>query len=355
MGASRGLPAYVVQRLLLAVPMLLILVTFVFILLHVAPGDPVEALAPPGAPPETIDRIRADLGLDAPLWKQYVRYLGDLLRLDLGESYAARGVTVWSRIGATFPATLELTLSAMLVALSVGIVLGTLAGARRGGALDFAARLFGILIYSAPVFWLGLIAILLFSVLPTEHGAWWALPSGSRGAAPHFAWGSDRGAVSEVTGMNTIDSIIALDGAAFADNLRHLVLPATTLGLVIGGIFVRITRVNMLQTMRADYVDAARARGVPERIVIFRHALKNALIPVITIVGLTFALLLGGAVLTENVFNWPGLARELTRAIGNRDYPLVQGITIFVGSIVIVVSIAIDLVNAAVDPRVRYA
>ncbi|HUR69776.1 MAG TPA: ABC transporter permease [Candidatus Thermoplasmatota archaeon] len=353
--ASRGLPAYVLQRVLLAVPMLLILVTFVFLLLHVAPGDPVLALAPQGAPPETIERIRHDLGFDKPMWRQYVDYVLQLAHFDLGDSYTARGVTVWSRIGATFPATLELTMGAMAVALGVGLVLGALAGAKRGGWLDLLARLFGILIYSAPVFWLGLIAILLFSVLPHEAGYAWALPSGSRGVPAHWGWGSHRGEIAETTGMNSLDSLLALDGAAFWDNARHLVLPATTLGLVIGGIFVRITRVNMLQTMRADYVDAARARGVAERHVIFRHALKNALIPVITIVGLTFALLLGGAVLTENVFNWPGIARELTRAIANRDYPLVQGITIFIGSIVILVSIAIDLLNAAVDPRVRYS
>jgi peptide/nickel transport system permease protein len=154
--------------------------------------------------------------------------------------------------------------------------------------------------------------------------------------------------------MNSLDSLVALDWSALGDNLLHLVLPAATLGLVIGGIFVRITRVNMLQTMRADYVDAARARGVPEGWVVLRHAFKNALIPVVTIVGLTFALLLGGAVLTENVFNWPGLARELTRAIGNRDYPLVQGITVFIGLIVIVVSLLIDVANALIDPRIRY-
>lgn len=354
MAGSRGLAAYVVQRLLLAIPMLLILVTFVFFLLHVAPGDPVLALAPPGAPAATIERIRHDLHLDDPLWKQFVDYVGSIVRFDLGESYAARGVRVSQRIGATFPATLELTLAATLVAVSVGVGLGALAGARRGSWTDLLARIFGILIYSAPVFWLGLVAILLFSVLPHQAGAWWALPSGSRGAIPHWQWGGTPGAVAEPTGMNSLDSLVAADWDALADNLKHLVLPAVTLGLVIGGIFVRITRVNMLQTMKADYVDAARARGVPERGVVLRHAFKNALIPVVTIVGLTFALLLGGAVLTENVFNWPGIARELTRAIGNRDYPLVQGITVFLGTLVIVVSLAIDVLNAAIDPRIRY-
>jgi peptide/nickel transport system permease protein len=352
--ASRGLAAYTVQRALLAVPMVLILVTFVFFLLHIAPGDPVLALAPPAAPQATLDTLRHDLGLDKPLWQQYVEYIGHLVTGDLGESYATKGVPVTQRIGATFPATLELTVAAMIVALTVGIVLGALSGARRGGALDLLGRLFGILIYSAPIFWLGIIAILLFSVIPHQHGAWWALPSGSRGLIAHWQWGAHAGGVAEPTGMNSVDSLLALDGAALKDNLKHLILPATTLGLVIGGIFVRITRVNMLQTMRADYVDAARARGIPERLVIFRHAFKNALIPVVTIVGLTFALLLGGAVLTENVFNWPGIAREITHAIGDRDYPLVQGITVFIGLIVVVVSLAIDLVNAAIDPRIRY-
>ena len=352
--ASRGLQYYVLQRLLLAIPMLLILLTFVFFLLHVAPGDPATALAPPAAPEETIQRLRHDLGLDEPLWKQYVDYVTQVARGDLGESYAAKGVPVMQRIGATFPATLELTMAAMLVAIGVGVLLGAAAGARRGTWLDLAARIFGIVVYSAPIFWLGLVAILLFSVMPNQAGYHWALPSGSRGLAATWHWGSTPGAIAEPTGMNTVDSLIALDGPAFADTLRHLILPATTLGLVIGGIFVRITRVNMLQTMRADYVEAARARGVPERAVVFRHAFKNALIPVVTIVGLTFALLLAGAVLTENVFNWPGIARELTRAIGNRDYPLVQGITVFFGGLVIVVSIAIDLVNDWIDPRIRY-
>ena len=352
--ATRGLQYYVLQRLLLAVPMLLILLTFVFLLLHVAPGDPVTALAPPAAPEATLERLRHDLGLDKPVWRQFVDYVAQLLHGDLGESYAARGVKVTQRIGATFPATLELTLAAMLVAVVVGVTLGAMAGARRGGPLDLAARLFGVLVYSAPIFWLGLIAILLFSVLPHEWGWSWALPSGSRGLPPTWHWGSMQGQTVDVTGMYTVDSLLAWDWTAYADNLKHLVLPATTLGLVIGGIFVRITRVNMLQTMRADYVEAARARGIPERVVVFRHALKNALIPVVTIVGLTFALLLGGAVLTENVFNWPGLARELTTAIGKRDYPLVQGITVFIGLIVVALSLAIDIVNAYIDPRIRY-
>ncbi|MHB8605294.1 MAG: ABC transporter permease [Thermoplasmatota archaeon] len=413
--ASRSLQYYVLGRLLLAIPMLVILVTFVFVLLHIAPGDPVLAIAPPAAPEATIEALRHQLGLDRPLWVQYLEYLRGLATLHLGQSLTVRGVEVTQRISATFPPTLELTLAAMVVAVVVGVGVGLLAGARRGTGVDLGGRLFGILIYSAPIFWLGLIAILAFAqpyvrdsataspfwratilgallaltgwigarflphwrsrraapliglavgvaialAVPTVatdavNALWPQLPTGGRGRGPIWAWGSDFGNPAHTTGMNTVDSLIALDGGAFLDNLRHLALPATTLGLVIGGIFLRITRVNVMQTMRADYADAARSRGVSEVAVVWRHAFKNALIPIVTVVGLTFALLLGGAILTENVFNWPGIARELTRALAQRDYPIVQGITAFFAAIVVVLSLAIDLVNAWIDPRIRY-
>ena len=342
--AAGGLRLYVATRLLLAVPMLLVLLTMVFVLLHVAPGDPVLAIAPPNAPPETIARLRADLGLDKPLWAQYLDYLGGLAQGDLGESLIFRGTPVAQRIGATFPATLELTMAAMMVAVGVGLGLGALAGAKRGTWADLGGRLFGIVLYSTPIFWLGILAILVFSTIL----GW--LPSGGRGLTPLDAAGRPFVA----TGMYTVDSLLALDWEAFGDNLVHLVLPAGTLGLVIAGVFIRITRVNMLRTMVSDYVEAARARGIPERRVVLQHGFRNALIPVVTIVGLTFALLLSGAVLTENVFNWPGMGRELTRAIGNRDYPLVQGITAFFAMVVVGLSLAIDVVNALIDPRVRY-
>jgi peptide/nickel transport system permease protein len=339
-----GLRAYVLTRLVLTVPMLFVLLTVVFVLLHVAPGDPVLAIAPPAAPQATIDALRHQLGLDKPLWQQYLDYMSGVLRLDLGASLIYRGQQVTDRIAATFPATLELTLAATALAIVVGVGVGALAGARRGSRLDVGARLFGIVVYSMPVFWLGILLILLFST--TLH---W-LPSGGRGLSPLDAQGHP----ADYTGMNTLDSLLALDTQALADNALHLLLPAATLGLVIAGVFVRITRVNMLRTMTSDYVEAARARGVPERQVILNHALRNALIPVVTVVGLTFALLLSGAVLTENVYNWPGLARELTRALGNRDYPVVQGITAFFALIVVAVSLLIDVVNALIDPRVRY-
>jgi peptide/nickel transport system permease protein len=335
---------YVATRLALTLPMLLVLLTMVFVLLHVAPGDPVAAIAPPAAPQATLDALRHDLGLDKPLWEQYLDYMASVLRFDLGQSIVFHGQLVTQRIGSTFPATLELTLTAMAVALAVGLTVGALAGARRDSRLDLLSRLFGIVVYSTPIFWLGILVILLFS--STLH---W-LPSGGRGLTPVDASGQP----FTPTGLNTLDAALAGDVEALGDNLVHLLLPAGTLGLVIAGIFVRITRVNMVRTMMSDYVEAARARGVAERRVVWNHGFRNALIPVVTVVGLTFALLLSGAVLTENVFNWPGMARELTRALGNRDYPVVQGITAFFALLVVAVSLIIDVVNALVDPRIRY-
>lgn len=341
---AEGLRLYVATRLLLAVPMLLVLLTVVFVLLHVAPGDPVLAIAPPAAPQEVIDRLRHDLGLDKPLWEQYLDYLAGIARLDLGESLVFRGTPVTQRIGATFPATLELTAAAMLVAVVVGLGLGALAGARRGTWADLGARLVGIVLYSTPIFWLGILAILVFS---STLGL---LPSGGRGLTPLDAAGRP----VAFTGINVLDAALVVDVEAVLDNLVHLLLPALTLGLVIAGVFIRITRVNMLRTMVADYVEAARARGIAERDVVVNYAFRNALIPIVTVVGLTFALLLSGAVLTENVFNWPGMGRELTRAISLRDYPVVQGITAFFAVIVVLLSVLIDVVNAFIDPRIRY-
>jgi peptide/nickel transport system permease protein len=210
--------------------------------------------------------------------------------------------------------------------------------------VDLGGRLVGIVLYSTPIFWLGILAILVFS---STLGL---LPTGGRGLSPLDA----SGASFRLTGMNTLDALLVLDLEAFVDNLVHLLLPALTLGLVIAGVFLRITRVNMLRTMASDHVEAARARGLPENVVVWQYGFRNALIPVITVVGLTFALLLGGAVLTENVFNWPGLGRELTQAISLRDYPVVQGVTAFIAVLVVALSLLIDVANAAIDPRIRY-
>jgi peptide/nickel transport system permease protein len=338
---TTSLRTYALTRLALALPMVLILLTMVFLLMRVAPGDPISAALGGRLSPEQLQERREAAGYDEPLIKQYFEYLGDVATLNFGETIVDnRPVTrVILQNGA---ATLELTLVALIVALGVGISVGLVSGRYRDTPLDVAGRLFGILIYAAPVFFLGFLAQIVFS----QWLNWF--PSSGR-ASPVTSFTLDT-----PTNLFLVDSLIALDLEAFSDVLSHIVLPATTLGLVIGGIFIRLVRVNVLQTLQGDYIEAARARGLSERTVVWHHAFKNALVPVITVVGLQIALLLGGAVLTEQTFNWPGIGSELIRYLNNRDYIAVQGIITFFALIVVVISLLIDLLNAWVDPRVRY-
>lgn len=326
-------------RVLLSIPMVLILLTLVFVLLRAAPGDPVTATVGARLPPDEIQVRKEALGLDDPMYIQYLRFIGNALQGDFGDPVTDRR-TVLQIIQETAPATLELVVAGMIVAVTLGVVVGALAGRMRDSPFDIAGRFFGILIYATPLFWTALLAQLLFSV---ELG--W-LPSSGRIGGFY--------APEQITGFYTIDSIITGDWAALQSTLRYLALPAITLGLLVGGVFVRLVRVNMLQSLRADYVEAARARGIRERHVVFRHAFKNALIPIVTIMGLQFALLIGNATLTETVFSWPGLARALVEFIGSRDYAAVQGIVTFIALVVVALSLLIDIINAMIDPRVRY-
>lgn len=338
-GGGGSLRRYLVTRLLLTLPALLILLTVVFLLLRVAPGDPIRATLGDRLSPEEIAVRSEALGFNDPLYIQYGRYMAGVLTGDFGNPLTDRRTTL-GVIGDTFPATVELTLFAILVAVGVGVVFGALSGRYRDTPLDLGGRLFGIIMYSAPIFWLGLLAQLTFS----RNLGWF--PTGGRVTGFN--------APQDITGFYVLDSILTWDMAALTSSLHHLVLPGATLGLVFGGIFIRFVRVNMLQTLRADYVEAARARGVSERKVVLRHAFKNALVPVVTIVGLQFALLLGGAILTERVFSWPGMGSAVLGFIQARDYVGVQGIVTFYAVIVVIVSLVIDVLSAIIDPRIRY-
>jgi peptide/nickel transport system permease protein len=336
-----SLRRYVLTRLALAIPTVLILLTMVFGLMRVAPGDPIQAALGGRVPPEELDARREAAGLDEPLIKQYFEYLGNALTLDLGTTINDdRKVT--SIIVENGSATLELTMAAFGLALIVGIGIGILAGYYRDTWIDLSGRMFGIVIYAAPVFFTGFLAQLLFA---GELG--W-LPSSGR-ASPIVEFDLDK-----VTHFYLIDTLITGNWDAFWDVLQHLILPAVTLGLLISGVLIRLVRVNLLQTMRGDYVEAARARGIPERRVVVQHAFRNAMVPVVTVAGLQFAILLGGAVLTEQTFNWPGIGAELVRYLNERDYIAVQGIITIFALAVVVVSLVIDLINAFIDPRVRY-
>ncbi|HKY75960.1 MAG TPA: ABC transporter permease [Acidimicrobiia bacterium] len=330
---------YLLTRLALTAPLLLLLLTATFLLLRVAPGDPVTASGEHVSEGRA-EELRRSLGLDDPLWRQYASYVGGALRGDFGRAITT-DIPVWDTIRDKFPATLELTIVAMLVAVAVGIAVGASSARFRDTPLDVSGRLLGIVLYAAPIFWVGILAQLLFSV---ELG-WF--PTGGRTTA--FSEPRD------LTGLYTVDALLTGDFSALWQALRHLALPAVTLGLVIGGILVRLVRVNMLQALRSDHVEAARARGLPERAVVLRHALRSALVPVVAVVGLQFALLLSGAVLTEATFSWPGLGQTLYDFLQDRDYTAVQGLVTFYALFVVAVSLLIDVVSAWVDPRIRYS
>jgi peptide/nickel transport system permease protein len=321
--------------------MIWLITTIVFLLLRATPGDTVDAMLGPRASQAAKDELRAQLGLDKALPFQYLDYMGSLLKFDLGKSLTTQGQSVWEIIGKFFPATVELAIISLAIALIVGITVGAISASRPNSVLDASGRLFGIITYSIPMFWFGMVLQLIFSV-----GLGW-FPLGTR-------FPITISPPQNVTGLYTIDSLLGGNVEQFAISIYYLALPSITLGVLISGIFERIVRVNLRQTLQAEYVEAARARGIPESKILMNHALKNAMIPVITILGLTLAALLGGAILTEVTFSWPGLANRLYRAINQRDYPTVQGIVVFFAAIVAIASIAIDIINAYIDPRIRY-
>ena len=341
--AAKGtsLRKYALVRLALVVPMVFILLTMVFLLMRVAPGDPISASLGGHAPQSQIDEIKAELGYDKPIYQQYFEYLGQIARGDLGTTITDRR-PVTDIVRDNGAATLELTFYAMIVAIIVGVTFGMLAGRYRDTWIDGTGRLFGIVIYAMPVFFLGLMAQLFFG----SYLGW--LPTSDR-ASPIV-----QATMDTHTGLYTVDTLINRDWDGFVDSVKHLVLPAVTLGLVTAGVFIRLVRVNVIRTMKDDYIEAARARGVDERSVVYHHAFRNALVPVITIVGLTVALLLSGAVLTETTFNWPGIGHTLVTYLQNRDYAAVQGIIVVFALVVVVASVIIDFVNAYIDPRIRY-
>ena len=312
---------YLGARLALAPLMLWLISSLVFLLLRVAPGDPIDALLGPKAPAAARAALRQQLGLDQPLLVQYGHFLGDLLHGNLGVSQASKE-PVTAIIRDSLPASLELGVVALLI------------------AADLAGRLFGIVTYALPPFWAAMVVQLVYAV-------WlgW-LPVGGRLPATVLP--------PEGSGFYLLDSLRAGNLQQLQGALRHLVLPAATLGVLLSGIFDNALRLNLRRALRSDYVEAARSRGLSETRVVLRHALPNALLPVLTITGITVASLIGGALLIEVTYSWPGIAARLQEAIAQRDYPLVQGIVVVVAALVVLVTVAVDLLVALLDPRVRF-
>jgi len=295
-----------------------------------------------------MDSMRRQLGLDKPLWMQYIDYIGGLV--DIGyfmqHGYPNLGKSmqtfedVGGQIFSAFPATLELAIYSMIIASILGILLGVLASKSYNSVLDHLIRSFGTITYAIPVFFLGIVLQLIFGV----YLRW--LPTGLR-LDPKIE------PPATVTGLYTVDSLLEGNIFKFFESLKALILPSLTLGIILSGIFVRLTRINMLETLRLDFVTAARARGLRESTITYGYALRNAFLPILTMMGLQFAMLLGGAILTETTFSWPGLGRYIVQRISFRDYTAIQGAVVMFGLFVTIVSLVVDILYAYFDPRIR--
>jgi len=334
-----SLRVYIVRRVLLAIPMVFILLSIVFLIMRVA-GDPVSAILGGHAPQEQIEQIREQLGLNKPPIFQFSDYIWQLLHGNLGQSLIWGQRPVVAEIWDRFPATLELSIYAFLISIGIGIFTGTIAATKRNKPLDHFFRLYGIITYSLFIPWIGIMLQLLFGVYLG------LLPISGR-----------IGILMEpetITGLYILDSLLTFNLDSLVSALRHLILPSVTLGVYLSGIYTRLTRTNLIEVLEKDFIKAARARGLSEKVVIYKHGLKNAFIPILTMMGLQFALLLVGAVLTEITFSWPGMGTLLFERVIYRDFTTVQGIIVFFALIVVTVSLMVDIIYAYIDPRIRY-
>jgi len=349
------LTRYILQRVLSLIPTILGVTLAVFLLLRLIPGDPAVAMLGEHAAQENVERIREQLGLNRPLFldrealekgdvgaffdSQYLRYLGRLARADLGNSIHRR-VPIAQELRTRFPATMELALFAMILAILVGVPIGIVSAARRASVVDSVSMVGALIGVSMPIFWLGLMEIMLFAVILQ-----W-LPSGGR--LSHAT------EVRTITNMVVIDSLLTGNVEALTDALKHLALPTIALATIPMAIIARMTRSSMLEVLREDYVRTAHAKGLREIVVLFRHALKNAFLPVITIIGIQTSSLMAGAVLTETIFSWPGVGKWVYDAILGRDYPIVQSGTLLITIVIVAVNLIVDLSYAFLDPRIHY-
>lgn len=324
---------YLARRTAAAIPLVLGIATIVFFVISLAPGDPTQVLVSPGMRPEVIAQVRANFGLDQPLPVRYARWLGALLTGDLGYSYS-HGRPVLEVIGQILPNTLLLSAAALLVAFAAGVLIGIVQSLRQYSITDQALSVLALFFYSMPSFWLALMLILVFALFARNVWEWpiYFPPSGTRSI--------------EYATLGPFERI--------ADRIRYMTLPVTSLALVLAAGIARYTRGSMLEVIRQDYVRTARAKGLPESRVVFKHALRNALIPVITLLGLYLPVLFSGTVFIETVFGWPGMGKTIVDAIGTRDYPLVMGTSLIFGAMVVLGNLIADMLYAVVDPRIRY-
>ena len=330
---------YFVRRLIGVIPVLFGLLIFVSLLIEFIPGDPARVMLGQHVTEASLEALRERMGLNRPFYIRFSLYVGHLFQGDWGDSIR-EGRPILKILWERFPATFELSLAAMLFSGVIGVGLGIMSAAKRYSLIDYLGMLIALVGISMPVFWLGLMMIYAFSlIIPI-------LPFGGR-----LSTGVP---LDAITGFYLLDAIIGHNGRAFWDVLRHLIMPAIALGTIPMAMITRMTRSSMLEVLSQDYITSARAKGLHERMVILKHGLRNALIPVVTVVGLNFGLLLGGAILTETVFSWPGLGTWLLDSINARDYPAVQGGVLFIGTIFILINLLVDLSYAWINPKVKY-
>ena len=329
--------SFIIRRSLSVIPTLFAVSIIVFLMLRLAPGDPAELLLGERATTESLAAMRDHLGLDEPIYTQYLMFLQRLVKGDLGE-------TIWSRqkvaveIKERFPATIELAIAAMIISSFFGLILGIISATKQYSAFDYLSMLGSLIGVSMPVFWLGLVLMLVFSV-------WlgWVPMSGRLGVAFD---------VKVITNFYLIDTLLAGDWAAFKDAVRHLILPAVALSTIPLAIVARMTRSSMLEVLRQDYIKTAKAKGLSQFKIVMKHALRNGLIPVVTVVGLQFGILLGGAILTETVFAWPGVGKWIFDGVVKRDYMVIQGGTLVVATSYVLVNLLVDVTYAIINPRI---
>ncbi len=332
---------FVVTRLGMVIPTFIGITFLAFMLIRMIPGDPIELLVGErGIDAARHAMLRSEMGLDKPLLTQYFIYISNVLDGDFGKSIVTKR-PVLEEFFTLFPATVELSLAAILFAVCVGLPIGILAATRRGKATDYAVMGAALTGYSMPIFWWGLLMILLFSVT-----LGWTPVSGRISVLYFF---------EPVTGFMLIDSLLSGEKGAFASAVSHLILPAFVLSTIPLAVIARMTRSSMLEVLGEDYIRTARAKGMAPKRVIYVHALRNALIPVVTVIGLQVGVLLAGAILTETIFSWPGIGKWLVESINRRDYPVLQGGVLIIAIGIIMINLLVDLLYGIINPRIRHA
>jgi len=330
--------SYLLKRLMWTIPTLIGVTIMVFSMVHLAPGDPAVAMLGEKANPQSVKELREQMGLDKPLYTQYFIYMKNILHGDFGRS-ANSYEPVWREFADRFPATMELATTAMIIATFFGILAGIISAIKRYSIFDYASMFGALAGVSMPVFWLGLLLIYFFSV---KLG--WLPVSGRLGYEYD---------IEHITGLYLVDSLLVKDYDAFWDALKHLILPAVALGTIPMAIIARMTRSSMIEVMKEEYIKTARAKGCSRFQVVVIHALRNALMPVVTIIGLMLGSLFAGSILTETTFSWPGIGKWLVNAVYQRDFPVIQSATLIIASMFIVINLIVDLLYALINPKIR--